>query len=70
MNLQEAEQDIQHLERIILHLRPRDALPLSYWRRRIERLSERQGLTHAHIDRLARLLMRMETLEAEARRRA
>jgi len=40
MNHQQLERDIQHLERVISHISPQDRIPLSYWRSRIELVSD------------------------------
>ncbi|MCC8393854.1 hypothetical protein LJ656_14750 [Paraburkholderia sp. MMS20-SJTR3] len=40
MNHQQLERDIRHLEQVISHISAQDRIPLSYWRNRIELVSD------------------------------
>ncbi|OLL27946.1 hypothetical protein BTH42_30135 [Burkholderia sp. SRS-W-2-2016] len=40
MNHQQLERDIRHLEQVISHISAEDRIPLSYWRNRIELVSD------------------------------
>ncbi|NML31490.1 hypothetical protein [Paraburkholderia antibiotica] len=54
MNHQQLEKDIQHLEQVISHISAEDRIPLSYWRSRIELVSD-AVIVPAQVTRVKRL---------------
>ncbi|MGF6575019.1 hypothetical protein ABH945_007148 [Paraburkholderia sp. GAS333] len=57
------ENELAHLEYVILLLAPDSPLGLRYWRRRIDSLSEHQRLISDGKTRVARLLVQFDKIE-------
>jgi hypothetical protein len=62
MNHQQLEKDIEHLERVFSHLSLEDGIPLSYWRSRIEVVSDAVRVP-AQASRIKRLNAALSALE-------
>jgi hypothetical protein len=67
MNHDQIEKDIEHLERIISRISPRDGIPLSYWRNRINSVSG-ATLVPSQADRVKKLSEALRALEARQRK--
>ena len=65
MNQRQIETDILHLEQIIGRISPTDRIPLSYWRKRIDSISD-IALVPAQQSRMRRLTDRLDVLETVA----
>lgn len=66
MNHHQLEKDIEHLERVIARLSGEDRIPLSYWRGRLEVVSN-ANLVPAQAQRVKRLSEALGALEERAR---
>jgi hypothetical protein len=62
MNHHQLEKDIEHLEHVISHISAEDRIPLSYWRNRIELVSDAVKVP-AHASRVKRLNAALSALE-------
>ncbi|CAB3796399.1 hypothetical protein LMG28688_04280 [Paraburkholderia caffeinitolerans] len=62
MNHHQLEKDIEHLEQVIARLSGNDRIPLSYWRNRIESVSN-ANLVPSQIQRVKRLAQALGELE-------
>jgi hypothetical protein len=62
MNHQQLERDIEHLEHVISHISAEDRIPLSYWRNRIELVSD-AVLVPSQATRVKRLNAALSALE-------
>lgn len=65
MNHRQIELDILHLEQVIRRITPKDRIPLSYWRTRIESIAS-DSLVPAQRSRMQRIYDRLSLLEATA----
>lgn len=63
MNHHQLEKDIEHLERVITHLSAEDRIPLSYWRNRINSVSD-AILVPSQASRVKKLNAALQALEA------
>lgn len=71
MNHHQLEKDIEHLEHVIARLSGQDRIPLSYWRERVEAVSN-GDLVPSQVQRVKRLKEALSELEQrvdESRRR-
>ncbi|MFX1674524.1 hypothetical protein PWR63_20015 [Paraburkholderia sp. A2WS-5] len=62
MNHHQLERDIEHLEQVIARLSGHDRIPLSYWRNRIESVSN-AALVPSQMQRVKRLAQALGELE-------
>ncbi|WP_213304846.1 hypothetical protein [Paraburkholderia sacchari] len=62
MNHHQLENDIEHLEQVITRLSGYDRIPLSYWRNRIESVSN-ANLVPSQVQRVKRLAQALFELE-------
>ncbi|CAM2165060.1 conserved hypothetical protein [Paraburkholderia sacchari] len=62
MNHHQLENDIEHLEQVITRLSGHDRIPLSYWRNRIESVSN-ANLVPSQVQRVKRLAQALFELE-------
>ncbi|WP_322012430.1 hypothetical protein [Paraburkholderia sp. J12] len=66
MNHHQLEKDIEHLEHVIARISGEDRIPLSYWRGRLNRVSN-ANLVPAQAQRVRRLNEALSALEDRAR---
>ena len=69
MNHHQLEKDIEHLEQVIARLSPYDRIPLSYWRGRIDSVSN-ANLVPSQVLRVKRLSEALSALEERMKRRS
>ncbi|CAH2922709.1 MAG: Beta-lactamase class C-like and penicillin binding proteins (PBPs) superfamily [uncultured Paraburkholderia sp.] len=62
MNHHQLEKDIQHLEHVISHISAEDRIPLSYWRNRIDSVSDAVRMP-TQVNRIKRLNAALAALE-------
>ncbi|NKJ48175.1 hypothetical protein CIC12_15785 [Burkholderia sp. SG-MS1] len=62
MNHHQLEKDIEHLEHVISHISAQDRIPLSYWRNRIDSVSDAVRVP-AQASRIKRLNDALSALE-------
>lgn len=62
MNHHQLEKDIEHLERVISHISAEDRIPLSYWRSRIDFVSDAVRVP-SQASRIKRLNAALSALE-------
>jgi hypothetical protein len=63
MNHHQIENDIQHLENVIMRLSDTDRIPLSYWRNRVDAVSTAE-LVPSQRQRVKRIREAIRALEA------
>jgi hypothetical protein len=64
MNHHQLEKDIEHLEHVISHISAKDRIPLSYWRNRIDSVSDEVRVP-AQASRIKRLNAALSELEKQ-----
>lgn len=63
MSNRQIDEELAHLQRVILRIRSFDVLPAAYWRKRIQTATLAKGLTRSQTQHLHKLQEQLAGLE-------